>query len=241
MKKLFLIVFSFWFIGLSYGQKLKQKKVSNYYSTEVFKIDKETGLREGSYSKIDDYSGIGIVTGQYEHGKKIGVWRYYALNDELLTSFDYDRLNLVYMIDPMDTKAEFPVQKNGSYVLTLVDSPAFFMGMEEDLNATLLGNKSMPKSFLNAKEYLLSAASFIVQTDGCIGEIKIEKGNDPAINADFLQMLGRLPDLWVPATQKGKTVATKHLYFLVMNDGSGKDPEVIIVKKPYVKILSIGR
>lgn len=239
MNKLFLIVFSFCFIGLAHGQKLRQKKVSNYFSTEEFKVDKETGLREGSYTKIHDYSGIVIVTGQYEHGKKIGVWRYYALDDELLASFDYDRLNLVYMIDIMDPKSEFPVEKNGSYVLDSVDSPAFFLGMDEDMAASIVGNKKLPKSFMNGKDYILSVASFIVQTDGCVGDLKIVRGDDPQINADFLNMLNNLPDLWIPATQKGRAVATQHFYFLVMNKGNGDDPGVTIVQKPYVKILSI--
>ncbi|MEO1518740.1 MAG: hypothetical protein AAFV95_27245 [Bacteroidota bacterium] len=79
--------------SLAWGQK-KVKTTSDFYR-EIMYVDEE-GKENGLYQMRLKGRGKPLIEGQYEHGKKVGVWNFYnRLRKEYFT-YDFDHSEIIY-------------------------------------------------------------------------------------------------------------------------------------------------
>ena len=52
--------------------------------------------------------------------------------------------------------------------------------------------------------------SFVVDKEGNIKQVKVERGVDPALDAEALRVVKAMPK-WIPAKQKGEAVAVRYI------------------------------
>ena len=52
--------------------------------------------------------------------------------------------------------------------------------------------------------------SFVVDKEGNIKQVKVERGVDPALDAEALRVVKAMPK-WIPGKQKGKAVAVRYI------------------------------
>ena len=93
-------------------------------------------------------------------------------------------------------------------VFMMVQEMPTFPGGKQALNELLRTNLEYPKI---AHENGIAGrviVSFIVEKDGSLSNIKIEKGVDPALDEEAVKFVKSLPN-WNPGKQKGNAVRVK--------------------------------
>lgn len=107
--------------------------------------------------------------------------------------------------------------KNGAIVCTTVqkedpvvfsDQPALFEGKPgaKAFSEWCQANIKYPANAAKNKVSGKVTASFVVETDGSISNIKIVRSIDPALDKAVLDVISRGPKSWTPAENKGKKV-----------------------------------
>jgi TonB family protein len=84
--------------------------------------------------------------------------------------------------------------------------PAF----QGDLNAWLMKNILYPQIARNMNVQENIVVSFIIETDGSITGVNIEKGNDASLRREAIRLVKSMPN-WIPGEQDGRKVRTKYM------------------------------
>lgn len=88
-----------------------------------------------------------------------------------------------------------------------VSREASFPGGNVELANYLQANVTYPEVSMKNNEIGKVFVSFVVEKDGSIQDVKIEKGVTPALNEEALRVVRSMPK-WTPALKDGKEVRT---------------------------------
>lgn len=84
---------------------------------------------------------------------------------------------------------------------------ASFPGGNEALASYLQANVKYPESAVKNNEIGKVFVSFVVETDGSIQNVKVEKGVTNALDEEAMRVVRNMPK-WTPAMKDGKEVRT---------------------------------
>ena len=105
-------------------------------------------------------------------------------------------------------------------VFMVVENPPEFPGGTQALLDFLRTNINYPAECKENKVQGRVIASFIVEKDGSITDPKIERGVDPALDAEALRVVNMMPS-WKPGYQCGEAVRVQ--YMIPVNFRASKD------------------
>lgn len=121
----------------------------------------------------------------------------------------YPLLGLIFLWTACDNLSDLGIgDKSGEEVRTNADEMPEFKGGNAKLIEFISKNVRYPA---NAKDMKLAGAvhvSFVVQKDGSIAKVEIEKGVYSDLNDEAIRVVKSMPK-WIPAKHEGKKVAVK--------------------------------
>ena len=140
---------------------------------------------------------------------------------------------------PMETIEENTIVadtvKQADKIYDVVETMPQFPGGNGKMMSFLSMNVKYPKSAYDAKIQGKVIASFVIGKDGSIGDAKIVRSVDPALDAEALRVIGLMPK-WTPGMQDGKPVAVKYTvpvaFRLAADESSSKEQKVANENKP---------
>jgi TonB family protein len=97
--------------------------------------------------------------------------------------------------------------KNGDTLWVYVDQMPLFKGGDAELLKFIAENTTYPESAKENKIQGKVIVGFLVSENGSISNVKIEKGVDPALDAEALRVVKSLPAFEKPGINNGKPVA----------------------------------
>ena len=101
-------------------------------------------------------------------------------------------------------------------VFDIVEQMPEYPGGMEALFKYLSENVKYPEDAKNQKIEGRVLASFIVEVDGSISDVKIAKPVFPSLDAEAVRVLSGMPN-WIPGKQGGKAVRTKFTVPIAFN------------------------
>ncbi|WP_316788945.1 hypothetical protein [Pedobacter frigoris] len=180
--------------------------ISSVHAQTVKKIKKK--ISHGSYTTVDtydvlksnpdikhgEYSSTLVFTsekGQYDNGKKIGVWRYYR-NNIITQEYDADKKSLLLYEESKLIQNAWIIE-NGN-VLKETDARPVFLGGDDKIFEILLSTIKHPGT-LKGTNVLLAT----ITKEGKMINPKIESKVGFGTDEEFLRIFNSLPQDWIPA------------------------------------------
>jgi len=117
----------------------------------------------------------------------------------------YVLLVLIFMLSSSFVKQAFSQEEEENQIFTIVENQPQFPGGQVALNSYISSNLQYPE---NARKNGIEGtvyATFVVEEDGSISNIRILKGLDSECDEEVIRVLSNMPK-WKPGTQRGKTV-----------------------------------
>ena len=209
LKPLILLLSMFTFVSLSIAQQTKKATKKNNICGASFKEDftvlkSDPKVRHGSYS-----AEIAWVSekGQYEQGKKAGIWEYFS-KGKLVQQFDFSTgtflkdtiSNVIQKISTLDD--------NGNVIKDL-DPKGLYLGGDAKLAYFVSRCLRYP---VKAQEYNIQGRitlSAILTKEGELTELKAVSKLGGGLEEEGIRVFQLIPQDWVPVKVDGKVVNTK--------------------------------
>jgi TonB family protein len=190
-----------------FGQDTKKKTVSNDYPSYketfyVLKSDQET--RHGEYKK--NYGGLS-VKGQFENGKKVGVWEYYDRSGQLEQKIDFST-NKIISTKPMTLIKDYFVKDGESFKEVTPEEAPIFQGGQSGVIYYIWNLRYPANARRMGTEGKVLISATITQ-DGRIIDEEILDGPGNGLREEALRVIQMIPDEWIPGKVNGKTVDIK--------------------------------
>lgn len=128
-------------------------------------------------------------------------------------------------ITPKDTtkKGAKPLFENAEIFTQAEDNPEFPGGIPA-LYEWLGKEIKYPEEARKAKQEGKIFARFVIQSDGTIGNVELLKGISPALDAEAIRVIKKMPT-WKPGKQNGKSVNVFYNMPIVFSLGESKAPK----------------
>jgi len=217
----------------TFGQTTKEitKKYKNPWYTEkynVLKSDKK--IKHGNFQKLG-YQDCLVIDGYYDFGKKdslwttyywrskqiekqgffkddkrIGEWKFYSSDGNLIQTYDFTTQKLIYSIEP--TKKTAILQDGQEVEKMLLSNPQLVGSLIELYNYLAPAQMEMYKSGEYELKTGIVLITLYVTKDGKTINHKIESGISEKIDKKCLEIVKNIPDLWIPGQdENGKVIA----------------------------------
>ena len=95
-------------------------------------------------------------------------------------------------------------------IFTVVEEQPSFPGGPTELFKYVMNEVKYPKIAQDNGIQGRVVTSFVVDKEGNIKQVKVERGVDPALDAEALRVVKAMPK-WIPGKQKGKAVAVRYI------------------------------
>lgn len=210
MKTLFTLLISCAFT-VSFGQELK--KITQKNDNDCFKVsevyyvlkDKQE-IKHGGYRKD---MGRLSERGQYNNGKKSGVWEYYGLHG-LEQKIDYDRDSVIFG-KSFDNLAKVWLLDGNEVIENKTNQLPLFTGGAIKWGYILSRCMRYPAEALERNIQGKIMVSATITENGEIINEKVEEGPDYGFHEEALRVIKLIPDDWMPGKINGRPVAMKVL------------------------------
>lgn len=193
----------------SWSQRIKTVavKVENGGCKEVTHVLKDNqSIMHGPYKKTCEAFE---VKGEYDRGKKIGIWEYYGRKGALEQKIDYSKDSTVFnkgsgfvikssMLN--DTTAQIPLQMT-----------PIFLGGDSRIAHYLVRYLRYPALARRSGAQGTVLISATVTYDGKMTSEKVERGVGYGLDEEALRIIQMLPDDWLPAKSLGNAVDARIL------------------------------
>lgn len=232
---LVLILLSFTTVSLAQGTKTVKKDLNEYTSVEYELLKSDPTIKNGSYKEFygDSYrikksgfykaglkdsswaefdrSGKIIAKGKYKNDIREGVWVYFDRTGQIFSMYDFNIGKFTLSAESKDDPAEAMTKKcliivGRDTLLTLLDSPAQFLGGGIRFDRILSNNMLMPdpskEGFVNGR----SVISFTIDTTGHPVNFKIKEKLGHGCDEEAIRGILLTKDDWLPAVFKGTKV-----------------------------------
>jgi periplasmic protein TonB len=190
-----------------FGQDTKKKTVSNDYPSYketfyVLKSDEET--KHGEYKKT--YGGL-LVKGQFENGKKAGVWEYYDRSGQLEQKIDFSA-NKIISTKPMTLIKDYFIKDGELFKEVIPEEAPLFQGGQSGVIYYIWNLRYPADARRMGTEGKVLISATITQ-DGKIIDEEILNGPGNGLREEALRVIEMIPDEWFPGKVNGKTVDIK--------------------------------
>ena len=148
-----------------------------------------------------------------------------ALQDDveiILTPLEENQPVATTSQDTTKKGAKLPIEK--AEIFTQAEDNPEFPGGIPALFEWLGKEIKYPEEAKNAKQEGKIFARFVIQSDGTIGNVEILKGISPALDAEAIRVIKKMPT-WKPGKQNGKPVNVFYNMPLVFSLGEPKAPK----------------
>lgn len=108
----------------------------------------------------------------------------------------------------VDFAGSMPLDGDDEKVYERVDELPQFPGGQLELYSFLAQNINYPADAVKSKQQGTVRVGFVVNTDGCICEIKVVSGVCESLDSEAVRVMTTMPK-WTPGKVKGKAVRTK--------------------------------
>lgn len=205
------------------GQETKKatatQKFKNYKTKEFFNVlVSNPEIKHGAYRNI---IAENIAMGQYDHGKKVGVWQY--ISDGILVQ-KYDFTNQVFLLNTTRNmiRKVWTIDSAGNNIRETLAEPVF-LGGNGTVSAIFAYNIKYPDAAVRRNIEGTAVISAIITKDGQMIDEKIESNLGFGLDEEALKAFKILPDTWIPANLNAQPVATRVellLYFSLIPNGN---------------------
>ncbi|MEE1897860.1 hypothetical protein GN157_03425 [Flavobacterium rakeshii] len=103
----------------------------------------------------------------------------------------------------------FQEQEEKIYSLKKLDKKPQFVGGESKIYEYIYNNLSIPE--INKDITVKTKMSFVIEKDGSITNITIEKGGEYGIGEEAVRVLKKMPSEWIPGQKNGKAVRSRFI------------------------------
>ena len=97
-------------------------------------------------------------------------------------------------------------QQDVCHVYTALDGKPQYPGGEVALMQYIASAIQYPTMAINANVQGRVVVQFIVEKDGSIGEVKVVRGQHPALDAEVVRAVKNIPEKFIPGTVNGEIV-----------------------------------
>ena len=97
-------------------------------------------------------------------------------------------------------------QQDVCHVYTALDVKPQYPGGEVALMQYIASAIQYPTMAINANVQGRVVVQFIVEKDGSIGEVKVVRGQHPALDAEAVRAVKNIPEKFIPGTVNGEVV-----------------------------------
>jgi protein TonB len=195
----------------AFDQETVEVKTEGTEVYEVFyKLKKKPYSKHGSYKVYRTSDNLLLVEGNYDMGKKSGIWTYYNSEGVVREKMDETTGKLTFYNPDADTVTTI-IRVNGNTERVKLDWPVEYAEGESAMWKTIQTNIEYPEI---AREEGISGEiliSFFVGTDGIAREHAVLKGVAPILDEEALRVVKLLSDKWQPAKYKGEPVEALHV------------------------------
>lgn len=164
--------------------------------------------------------------GKVENGYRVGEWSYYDLNKELALTFDYDSNKLVHL--KQDSSSYYIYSEKWQSLQ--LDRQIRYLGSYAHLYDFLAMNLASTYSSDAAKKNINTIILLELEFDekGVLVKKNIIGKHKEYFEEDILEVTASIPEYWIPAVYKGKTVKSKIAFPLIYTNKTNekKQPKV---------------
>lgn len=206
--KILLTLLTLLTFTISWGQETKRKKYENesppYKETyTVLKNNEE--IKHGDYEK--SHRSLS-VKGQYNNGKKVGIWEFIGNDGQLAQKIDFTN-NKVTNFKPTDLSEGYWIKTGDTFKEGNPDEPPVFIGGKGWFYYYFVTLLRYPadarRRNVEGKVYI----SATITKDGQMIDEKVEDGPGYGLSEEALRVFQLIPDDWIPARVNGEAVDIK--------------------------------
>jgi hypothetical protein len=244
MKTLLTILFCSIVLSI-YAKSLEKKikKVKDDYFTNIFTIDKSSKQKNGEYFKIKIHSSDTLVYGKYVNDRKTGLWKYRGAGNKDYILYNYDS-HLIEYLSPSISKIDsfyIKSESEGVYLLGKVDSPPIYLGYQGEVKALFDHNVKVPVEEMARGLEGTSVASFIIDTNGKIKDVKVERSINKNFDKMMINTIKMIDSDWIPAKvnntlTESKMLILAHVSNSIVNSNVKNKPYQIAINLNYFGI-----
>lgn len=208
--KVLLTLSTILFFTISWGQETRKKTYENEAPPykETYYVLKDNGeVKHGTYKK--SYRGLS-VKGQFDNGKKVGVWEFIGNSGEVEQQIDFTN-NKVTNLKPAELSEGYWIKEGDNYKAIKPDELPVFIGGKSWFYYyawTLLRYPADARRRGIQGKVLISAT---ITKEGKMIDEKIEDGPGYGTNEEALRVIQMIPDDWIPAKVNGEDVEIRVL------------------------------
>jgi len=215
MKKLLTIVFMIVTCNLFSQEKTKEVTYYNqtfdYYEIcNVLKADKT--ILHGSYER--NVLNQMAVTGQYDHNKKTGEWKFYNSDGNINYSYNYSTSEFSNI--NANTENQIVILGNDTTICK-VDRPVLYEGSNLEILNYLIHNIRYPEQAAENGIKGRVIVGLVINEDGAYEYVYIIRGVEESLNAEALRVFAEFEGTWFPATLDGQRVKSVFVYPVLFN------------------------
>jgi protein TonB len=216
-RKIQLISFGLLVLVSASGQDLKKTTVDDKFfrTKEVFYVLKDNQqIRQGEYKRT---SGKYKTIGQFDNNKRIGIWKSFGENDELVQTIDFANNSIIP--NKISDDSKYWIKSEDDFKEIRPDQAPDFIGSYAVLYrffGTTLRYPAEARRFgVEGKVFI----SVVITKDGRIIDEKVEKGLGYGLDEEALRVIQEIPDEWVPGIVNGHPTDMKILIPIIFRLG----------------------
>jgi len=206
--KLLIILLTLLHINtLCFAQETKRVKTGNDIFLEEFTVLKsDKKIRHGEYKEFQ--FGKIRQEGLYNHGKKIGIWKFYH-NGLLIQSYNYDK----NQIENEPINPFYLVYNQVDFIESTIDSPPTYIGGKVGLENSI---RKIIRYPVQARNKVLEGEvvfSLVVDENANVSEIEILSG-PMEFHEEVKNTLTNMEALWLVGRNNNEKIKCKLLYVI---------------------------
>lgn len=232
---------SFVFGYQTYSQEFKIKKKTSRFTKEIYQIDKKNKTKSGFYYKISTTSKDTLVIGNYLNDEKTGLWTYNKMNGEKYIEYNYNSKTITALYSEVLESDSTYIIRDNEFVLDKVDNPQIYLGFENEATFQIAASIKLPFDIVKNDITGRSLASFVVDENGKMRDLKIELSLSKELDKKILVEIKKLDGDWIPASKNGKAISSKVMFIVDVQKVSFNNKKTGLNKDlPYLWHTLIG-
>ena len=221
----------------TFAQEIKAKKITKGDYTEYFAIKKKTSQNHGPYLRLNNATPDTLMKGAYENGERAGEWSFYDKRGKLYFKYDYGNKAVTYLSDTIKAVDKFYIKTDSVFEYTTVDRPPLYLSNEVDIFRAMT-SIGLPMAIPNKSLKGKSIATFEIDTQGNVANIKIKQSLHRGFDKDIVEVIRKLNTGWLPAIKDGAPVVAG--YVLVINVLPSGEEVPKIQELPFMFVVTLN-
>lgn len=184
----------------SFAQETKKiviKSKTPAFTEEFYVLVDSPDIRHGEYVRTFNGEYGTSENGQYDRGKRVGIWQYKGFKGEIEQQIDFSNQKVILAKPLRLMTSSFIIQGDSLVENTASDLP-LFLGGQSRISSYLIKHLEYPMSAKRVGMDGLVFVSAIVTKDGKLINEKVEMGLGYGLDEESIRVIQMLPDEWLP-------------------------------------------